>query len=112
MATQDWHPYPLQRVIPTPDGLRIDEQTEIHEANRVFKDLKVLIRTVVPRSLPSRPPKVITDTSTLLRKEVTAKNAVDWQRLRARLETRPLDCRRQHQLSVQIAELEEQLTLK
>lgn len=110
--SSDPHYYPIQRVVPIPDGLRIDEVTERHEAQRQYKDLKVLIRSIVPRSLPSRPPKVITDTSTMLRNEVVAKNAVDWQRIRARLETRPLDCRRQHQVQVKIAELAEQLTLK
>lgn len=92
----DFKPYPLQRVIPVPDGLRVDEITERHEAARQFKDLQVLIRNVSPWPLPPRPYKTLWDTSQHYKQAYAAQNSVDWAQQLARLEKRPIETRRQN----------------
>lgn len=89
--------FPLQRIIPIADGLRIDEVTERHEAARQFKDLQILIRNVAPRPLPPRPFRSTVDTSVHYKQQYVAENAVDWSRELGKLETRPLDTRRANQ---------------
>jgi hypothetical protein len=89
--------YPIARVIPIADGLRVDEVTERHEAARQWRDMQILIRNVAPRPLPPRPYKTITDTAIHYKQVYVAENAVDWTRELGKLENRPLDSRRQNQ---------------
>ena len=93
----DPHQYPQQIILPMPDCIRIDEITERHEAARQFKDLKVLLTNIAAWPMPPRPMKVVTDTSTMNRRDYVAENAVEWSRALARLETRPTDTRRMNE---------------
>jgi hypothetical protein len=89
--------FPIQRLVPANEVIRIDEVTERFQANRKFNDLRVLVRRVPRREQPSRQLKLITDTSVQERRQVFAESAMDASKSLARMQIRPKDTRRQNQ---------------
>jgi hypothetical protein len=97
MSNFDTAKYPIQRIVPTPDGLQLDQETAQHMASRKYEDLKVLIRRVPPWPLPPKEPKVQTDFTLMERVPYAANSAMMEFREFAMREPRGRDTRRQHQ---------------